>query len=126
MEVENAITKIINCAYTVHKQLSIGFAENVYKNAMVIEMREQGLSVKTEMPFEVMYKGRVVGSYRADIVVEDKVILELKAVHSLAVAHEIQLVNYLTALHIDYGLLINFGSELIAIKRKFRTYRKAH
>ena len=101
MEVENAITKIINCAYTVHKQLSIGFAENVYKNAMVIEMREQGLSVKTEMPFEVMYKGRVVGSYRADIVVEDKVILELKAVHSLAVAHEIQLVNYLTALHID-------------------------
>ncbi len=72
MEVENAITKIINCAYTVHKQLSIGFAENVYKNAMVIEMREQGLSVKTEMPFEVMYKGCVVGSYRADIVVEDK------------------------------------------------------
>ena len=125
MEVENAITKIINCAYTVHKQLSIGFAENVYKNAMVIEMREQGLSLKTEMPFEVMYS-RVVGSYRADIVVEDKVILELKVVHSLAVAHEIQLVNYLTALHIDYGLLINFGSELITIKRKFRTYRKAH
>lgn len=58
--------------------------------------------------------------------VEDKVILELKAVHSLAVAHEIQLVNYLTALYIDYGLLINFGSELITIKRKFGTYRKAH
>jgi len=124
MDIEDAITEIINCAYMVHKQLSIGFAESVYKNAMLIEMREQGLDVKTEKSFDVMYKGRSVGSFRADIVVEDNIIVEVKAVHSLAVPHEIQLVNYLTALHIDHDLLINFGSEKIEVKRKYRTYRK--
>ena len=92
---------------------------------MVIEMRNCGLTVKTERPIEVLYKGIVVGEYRADIIVNENVIIELKATNALTLANEVQLVNYLTALQIDNGLLINFGGERIEIKRKYRKYIKA-
>lgn len=124
MGINVLIRKVNKCAINIRCQLSSGFLEAVYKNAMVIELRKAGLRFETEKPLKVYYDGIVVGDYRADIIVEGCLILELKAVNSLTVAHEIQLVNYLTATGIDHGLLINFGSESLKIKHKFRVYKK--
>jgi GxxExxY protein len=91
---------------------------------MLVELEKNGLTYEVEKPINVYYEKVLVGEFKADIVVEGSLILELKAVSSLHVAHEIQLVNYLTATGIDDGLLINFGSEELQFKRKFRVYRK--
>ena len=123
MDVEVLIKTIIDCAYEVRKHLQQGFDEKVYKNALYLEMTSRGLSVETEVPFEVKYKDMVVGQYRTDIIVEKSVILELKANNALCTANEVQLVNYLTALGIDDGLLINFGAERLEVKRKYRMFK---
>ena len=117
------ITRIIECAKTVRKHLTPGFEEKVYKNAMFIELRDNGITVEVEVPFNVQYKGTVIGEYRADMIAERKVIIELKAINALASIHEVQLVNYLTATGIDNGLLINFGADTIEIRRKYHKYR---
>jgi GxxExxY protein len=91
---------------------------------MLVELKKNGLSYEIEKPINVYYEDILVGEFKADIVVEKVLILELKAVQSLHMAHEIQLVNYLTATGIDDGLLINFGSEELQFKRKFRVFRK--
>ena len=122
MDVETLIKTIIDCAYEVRKHLQQGFEEKVYRNALCLEMTSRGLDVETEMPFEVKYKDTVVGQYRADIIVNKGAILELKANNALCAANEVQLVNYLTALGIDHGLLINFGAENLELKRKYRLY----
>ena len=122
MGIEALIEEIKDCAKEVRSQLTPGFEENVYKNAMFLELKDRGLSVQTEIPLKVMYKGREVGNYRADMIVEDRVIVELKAIAALTTMHEVQLVNYLTATGIDDGLLINFGADRIQIQRKFRLY----
>jgi GxxExxY protein len=122
MGIEALIEVIKDCAKEVRSQLTPGFEENVYKNAMFLELKDRGLSVQTEIPLKVMYKGREVGNYRADMIVEDRVIVELKAIVALTTMHEVQLVNYLTATGIDDGLLINFGADRIQIQRKFRLY----
>ncbi|MCR5199043.1 MAG: GxxExxY protein [Prevotella sp.] len=122
MGIEALIEEIKDCAKEVRSQLTTGFEENVYKNAMFLELKDRGLSVQTEIPLKVMYKGREVGNYRADMIVEDRVIVELKAIAALTTMHEVQLVNYLTATGIDDGLLINFGADRIQIQRKFRLY----
>ena len=124
MDTEELIEEIIDCAKTVRKHLTPGFEERIYKNAMFIEMRNRGIDVETEVPFNVQYKGVTIGEYRADMIVERKVIVELKAIHALATVHEVQLVNYLTATGIDNGLLINLGADVIEIRRKYRLYRK--
>ena len=115
--------KIIKAAYKVHNVLGKGFLEKVYQNAMFIELIDMGLSVDMEMPLEVFYKGHKVGSFYADLIVEDEIIVELKAVENLAKVHEVQLVNYLNATKNDTGLLINFGDK-VEVKRKFRNYIK--
>ena len=100
-----------------------GDLESVYKKALLIELREAGLIVEEEVEMPVMYKGHVIGVFRADIVVDKCVIIELKAVAQLLPAHAIQLVNYLSVPGINNGLLINFGStERLEIKRKYRVY----
>ena len=109
--------KIIRCAYQVHATLGCGFAEKVYENALAAELSDAGLSVVQQRPIEVCYNGRNVGDYLADVVVEEKVIVEVKAVSGIDRVHEVQLVNYLKATHIEVGLLLNFGREL-QIKRK--------
>ena len=114
--------KIIGCAFKVHNTLGSGFLERVYKNALRIELQKQGLSVKQEEPISVTYDGQVVGEYYADLLVEQRVVVEIKAVQMLAKEHEVQLVNYLTATGINTGLLINFGSS-VHVKRKFREYK---
>jgi len=114
--------KIIGCAFKVHNALGCGFLEKVYENALRIELLKEGLEVKQQEPIKVYYEGQVVGDYYADLWVEDRVIVELKAVQTLSKAHEVQLVNYLTATGVDIGLLLNFGSS-VQVKRKFRQYK---
>ncbi len=89
--------QIIQCAYKVHKTLGFGFLENVYQNALCIELIKSGLTAIKEAPIKISYDGQVVGDYAADILVENQIILELKAVKDLHPAHEAQLVNYLKA-----------------------------
>ena len=121
----NELIDVVNdCAVRVRRQLPQGYLEAVYKNAMVIELRKRGLPYEVEKPINVYYDGVVVGEYKADIIVDGRLILELKAVQSLCTAHEVQLVNYLTATGINDGLLINFGGEKIDIRHKYRIYKK--
>lgn len=120
---KSIIDKIYECAYENRKNLGPGYLENVYKNALCHELRLNGLNFDTEFPINVMYKGCLVGEYRADIVVENRIIIELKAVSSIMPAHEAQLVNYLTALNIEDGILINFGDNY-AFRHKTRTYKR--
>jgi GxxExxY protein len=108
---------IIGCVYRVYNQLGAGFLEKIYENALMIELKRAGLSAQPQYPIKVYYNEIIIGDYVADIVVEDKVIIELKAVNNLVKAHEAQLVNYLKATKIEVGLLINFGDQ-ITIKRK--------
>ncbi|WP_288275908.1 GxxExxY protein [uncultured Prevotella sp.] len=124
MDIEMQVKKVMACAVNIRKHLGPGYLESVYKNAMLVELEKNGLTYEVEKPINVYYENVLVGEFKADIVVEGSLILELKAVSSLHVAHEIQLVNYLTATGIDDGLLINFGSEELQFKRKFRVYRK--
>ena len=120
---DNDLTdRIIGCAYKVHNTLGPGFLERVYENALRIELQKLGLRVKQQEPIEVVYDGQVVGEYYADLWVEDRVVIELKAIQTLAKQHEVQLVNYLTATRIDSGLLLNFGPS-VQVKRKFREYK---
>jgi GxxExxY protein len=109
--------KIIECAFKVHNNLGFGFLENVYRNALMIELTKADLSAEMERRIQVSYDGQVVGDYLADIVVDNKVILELKSVKELHPAHDAQLVNYLKATGMEIGLLINF-SERVDVKRK--------
>ena len=123
MEIENLIKAVIQCAYNVRIYLAAGFLENVYQKALIIELKEKSIHADTETPINVYYKNEIVGEFRADIIVEGEIIIELKAVQHLLPIHETQLVNYLTATNTDHGLLINFGGERIEIKRKFREYK---
>ena len=121
---DQLITEVIECAKRIRRQLGPGFLEKVYKNAMVVELRKLKLNFETEKLIQVLYDGIVVGEYRTDIIVEGKLILELKATQDLSIANEVQLVNYLTSTGIDDGLLINFGSDKLQFKRKYRLYRR--
>ena len=123
MTINELTEKVIGCAYRVHKELGGGFLEKVYENALRIELEESEIKAKQQFPIPVQYHGQVVGDFYADLIVEERLIIELKAVRNLAKEHEVQLVNYLTATGIEDGLLINIGSS-VEIKRKFRTYKK--
>jgi len=103
--------EIIYWFYQVHNKLGFGFLEKVYKNALYLELTDAGLKCETEKPINVYYNGKVVGVFYADIVVDDKVILELKAVESMCKGHEYQLINYLKACELEVGLLLNFGKK---------------
>jgi GxxExxY protein len=116
--------KIIKAGQNVHNVLGYGFLEKVYHNAMVLELRKSGFDVESEKPISVYYDGQIVGEYFADIVVADKVILEIKAVQAINPAHEAQLVNYLKATNIDVGLLLNFGKSLEVKRKIFETARQ--
>ena len=118
------IEKIIDCAKIVRRHLAAGYEEKIYKNAMYIEMKKHGILVETEVPFDVHYDNIVIGQYRADMIADHKVIIELKAVNNLIKYHSVQLVNYLTATGIDNGLLINFGGEKLKIIPRTRLYDK--
>jgi GxxExxY protein len=114
--------RIIGCCYKVHKTLGPGFLEKLYENALIIELEKIGLQAQQQAPMSVTYDGKRIGEYFADILVEGKVVCELKAGVSIAKEHEIQLVSYLAATGLDVGLVINFGRS-VTVRRKFREYR---
>lgn len=105
----------------VHRSLGSGFVESVYQKALALELRKAGLRLQVEWPLKVYYDEVMVGEFSADLLVEDAIIVELKSVQSLNPAHEVQVVNYLTATKLDIGLLINFGAPSLQFKRKHRT-----
>ena len=109
--------KIIDCAFEVHKTLGYGFLENVYEISLKYELEDSGLQVEQQAAIQVAYKGRIAGDYRADLFVEKKIILELKAEKQLNSGHEAQLLNYLKATNIKIGYLINFGKYKLEFKR---------
>ncbi len=111
--------KIIGAAYDVHNILGRGFLEKVYENALAFELRERGFGVETQAPIEVRYRGEVVGQFVADMIVDGKVVVEIKAAASLDGAHEAQLINYLKATGISVGLLVNFSAEVEVKRRVF-------
>ena len=104
-------------------ELGSGFLENVYRNALQIELKGNNFKVEVENPIKVLYKGIEIGQYYADLYIENKIIVELKAVAALNEAHEVQLYNYLKATNTEVGLLINFGDKL-TVKRKFLKTRE--
>lgn len=118
-------SKIIQCFYTVYNTLGYGFLEKVYENALKIELEKNKLSVEKQKPIKVHYDNQLVGEYFADLVVNDQIILELKAAESLCEEHEYQLINYLKATDIELGLLLNFGKKP-EIKRKIFTNEVEH
>lgn len=103
--------KIIKAYYKVYNTLGYGFLEKVYENAMAIELRKMGLEVKCQYPITVYYESEIVGEYFADLIVNDIVVIVLKASKSLLEEHECQLINYLKATKIELGLVLNFGKE---------------
>ena len=123
MEHKKLTETIIGCAMKVHRTLGPGFLESVYQKALAHELRTAGLTVECEKPIQVTYDGVVVGDFLENILVEGVVMVENKAVQALNPAHEVQLVNYLTATGIEIGLLLNFGGERLEFKRKYRSYK---
>ena len=116
--------QVIGAAMKVHSTLGPGFLESVYQNALMWELQKLGLTVDLQKPITVHYDGQVVGVFTADLLVNDSLIVELKANQLLAKAHEVQLVNYLVATGINEGLLLNFGAERLEYKKKFRLPKK--
>ncbi len=112
--------QIIGLAMKVHRTLGRGFVEGVYRNALAIELRKAAVSFQIHPTISVIYEGIEVGAFQADLIVEDKIIVELKAVDALHSAHSAQLVNYLSATKIAVGLLHNFGAGRLEIRTKSR------
>ncbi len=120
MQGEDLTKTVIGCAYRVHNVLGFGFLESVYEKSLLIEMAKHALKAEAQQPVTVFYDGQSVGDFIVDILVEGRIVLELKSVQQLAKAHEVQLVNYLAATHLDVGLLLNFGPRKVEVKRKLR------
>ena len=104
-------SEIINAFYVVYNQLGYGFLEKVYENALTHELDKRGLKVQQQVPIKVTFDGIIVGEYFADLLVENKVIVELKASEAIADGHKAQLINYLKATDIEVGLILNFGPK---------------
>ncbi len=109
--------KIIKIFYKVYNKLGYGFLEKIYENAMMIEFRKAGISAESQFAIQVFYEDKIIGEYFADILVDNKVIIEIKAARNLILENEAQLLNYLKATDIEVGLLLNFGPKP-EIKRK--------
>ena len=109
--------EVIGCAFEVINELGAGFIESVYERALLVALRQKGLAAVAQHPIRVMFRGVCVGEFVADIFVEEKVIVELKAVKAVAPEHQAQVINYLNATGIEVGLLINFGKPKLEYKR---------
>lgn len=116
--------KIIKAFYEVYNELGYGFLENTYENAMVVALRALGLKIQQQAPVDVYFRGVVVGQYKLDLIVNDLIVVELKAAKSLNADHEAQLLNYLKATHYEVGLLLNFGVSPEIKRKAFSNDRK--
>jgi len=122
MNINDLTYKVIGSAYKVHNILGPGFLEKVYENALIIELKKLGIYARQQVKLPVLYEGQQVGLYFPDLWIENQLIIELKAILTLAPEHEIKLIHYLAATGIENGLLINFGNT-VQIRRKFREYK---
>ena len=111
---------VIGCAMKIHRKLGSGFLESVYGNALAHELGKSNIAYKRESPINVIYDNVIIGEFRSDFQIADRLIIELKAIENLLPTHEVQVVNYLTATGIDNGLLFNFGASSLQFKRKHR------
>ena len=122
-----AITKaVIGCAFEVINELGAGFLESVYEKALLLALQQKGVVAISQQACKVMFRGECVGDFYADILVEGKVIVELKAVKAIAPEHQAQIINYLNATGIEVGLLINFGNPRLEYKRFTRSRDYKH
>jgi GxxExxY protein len=112
--------EIIDACFEVSNELGMGFLESVYQNALLLALRQKGIAVQVQVPLVMRFRGQVVGQFVADMVVEGKVLLELKAVRALTNEHKAQTVNYLVATGIEVGLLIDFGTPRVEHHRLYR------
>jgi GxxExxY protein len=112
---------VIGCAFEVMKELGAGFLESVYEKALLLALRQKGLSAAAQHPITVRFRGETVGEFFADLLVETKVVVELKAVRTIAPEHQAQVINYLNATGIEVGLLINFGNPKLEYRRFTRS-----
>jgi len=117
LKYEQITKSVIGCAFEVTNELGAGFLESVYEKALLLALCQRGLSAVSQHPVKVIFRGEIVGDFFVDIFVEEKVIVELKAVKALAPEHQAQIINYLNATGIGVGLLINFGSPRLEYKR---------
>lgn len=125
-ELDNLRGRVIGAAMAVHRSLGPGFLESVYQKALALELRSLGISYEEQVPISVQYRGESVGDFVADFRVENCLLVEIKSVSTLLPAHEVQLVNYLTATQTDEGLLINFGAPSLEFQRKLRIRNPVH
>ncbi|MEZ4663504.1 MAG: GxxExxY protein [Caldilineaceae bacterium] len=119
-------SNVINAFFTVYNALGYGFAEKVYQNAMILELNRLGLTVAKEHPINVYYHREIVGTFFADLLVDNVVIVELKAVKELAPEHSAQLLNYLKGSIFEVGLLLNFGPEAIFQRKVYTNAKKGN
>jgi GxxExxY protein len=124
VEHKELTSRIIGCAFLVYNKMGFGFWESVYEKCMLIELHRLGLKAEAQKPITVHYDGEIVGEYVADLLVNDVVLIEPKSVRKVALAHEVQLVNYLTATGMPVGLLLNFSENGVEISRKIRTLQR--
>ena len=118
---EELSRQIIGCSFDVINELGAGFLESVYEKALHIALTESGLAVERQKPIEVRFRSQVVGDFYADLLVEGKNLVELKAVKGIAPKHQAQIINYLNATGVSVGLLINFGNPRLDYKRFTRS-----
>ncbi|NDU91951.1 MAG: GxxExxY protein [Ferrovum sp.] len=114
---EQLTKSVIGCAFEVINELGAGFIESVYEKAMLIALEQKGVETQSQQPIKVWFRGKCVGDYFTDLLVEKKVFVELKAVKAIAPEHQAQIINYLNATGIEVGLLINFGNPKLEYKR---------
>ena len=123
MDTEMLIKTIIDAAYRVRAHFMPGYLEVIYENALIVELEDLGLKVQSQKPLSVVYKNRIIGEFKIDLLVEDSVIIEIKSVNKMIPAHEMQF--YLSITGVNDGLVINFGNlEKLEVKRKFRIYKQ--
>ena len=120
MQHKELTEKIIAAAYNVYNKMGFGFLESVYEKCLLIELRKAGLRAESQKPIIVKYENEVAGEFKADILVEDTVILELKSARQITQANEVQLVNYLVATGKPVGLILNFAEQKVEVKRKVK------
>jgi len=116
-EINDITSRIIGASYTVSNTLGHGFLEKVYENALFYELRKSGIFVEAQKKLLVFYESEIVGEYFADLFVENKIIVELKTAKNIDDSHLAQVMNYLRACNLHYGLVINFGKPHVEIKR---------
>ncbi len=124
MDIDELTKQVIGCAYDVGNQMGYGFVESVYEKCLLVELARKGIKAQAQKRIRVFYKEAEVGEFIADIVVDDRLILEIKKASTLTQIHEAQLINYLQATGMENGLLINFAEDKVEIKRKFRQAKK--